>query len=133
MLVVAGCATDRTEYSVTPGGPPLSRESAQNAIVTANLNLQIKPPLDAPLGVVAAPLPVYPMEFQKAQIVGTVRLRFDVEADGTVSNVEVVGSPPAPLAAISVNTLLQWKFTAPKRDGKAVKLRLEHEIKFSVR
>jgi protein TonB len=99
-----------------------------DAIVPAENN--VKPPLDAPLEVLAAPLPDYPKDFARTNLEGTVRLRFVVEPDGTVRNVEVVGSPPAPLAAVSVNAILQWKFKPLKRDGQPVKVRFERDIVF---
>ena len=130
MFVCSGCATDRTKYTVTPGGPLLAPNAAQDAILAMKLGQQIKPPLDAPLEVLAAPLPGYPRDFIRANLEGTVRLRFWIEPDGTVSNVEVIGSPPAPLAAISVIAILQWKFSPPKRDGQPVKQLFYHEFIF---
>jgi bla regulator protein BlaR1 len=57
--------------------------------------------------------PKYPVEAAKAGTEGSVVLKFDVEADGTVSHVEVVNAKPAYVFDKSaVRALKQWQYNA---------------------
>ncbi len=129
LILAQGCATKPPEYSIGYDGPLLIREAAQKSI-QGPLQTQIKLPLDSPLEVITASLPNYPDSFRKANIEGKVKIIFVVESDGTVSNPLIVGSPPAPLAAISLNAILHWKFKPPIRNGQPVKLRLGQVFDF---
>jgi len=57
--------------------------------------------------------PKYPIEAAKAGTEGSVVLKFDVEADGSVSHVEVINAEPANVFDKSaVTALKQWKYNA---------------------
>jgi len=88
------------------------------------------PPLDSPIEIVALPLPPYPDVVRRANIEGEVTLRFMVERDGTVSNATVVGSPSPLLAAVSLHTVLQWRFKPMRRNGEAVRVPIEQTFAF---
>jgi TonB family protein len=47
----------------------------------------------APPKVIALAVPEYPPAYLRAGVEGTVRVRFDLGADGQISNVEVISSP----------------------------------------
>ena len=76
-----------------------------------------------PLQFVSGPDPVYPLEAKAAKIEGHVTVRYDVTAEGSVTNLRVVESAPAEvfveaaLAAVS-----QWQFSPPVEAGRNVAL-----------
>ncbi|MCP4320881.1 MAG: energy transducer TonB, partial [Alteromonadales bacterium] len=53
----------------------------------------------------------YPIEAAKAGTEGSVVLKFDVEADGSVSHVEVVNGKPAYVFdKVAITALKQWRY-----------------------
>ncbi len=55
--------------------------------------------------------PKYPIEAAKAGTEGSVVLKFDVEADGSVSHVEVVNGKPAYVFdKVAITALKQWRY-----------------------
>jgi protein TonB len=108
----------------------LSPSAAQAAAAEKVLAAQINPPLDAPLKVLRAPAPPYPRECVMANIEGTVLIKFLVEADGSVRRGSVVGAAPDQLAAVSLQTISQWRFEPPTRNGQPVVLPLEQTFVF---
>lgn len=121
LFLIAGCSTRSTTYVVRPGGPALSRQDAQQELVRNSLSSQIRREIDKPLEVVAAPLPDYPSTFRKSNIEGTVRVKFLIEHDGSVSNTTVVGSPHPGLAAVTLMSVMQWKFKPLTQNGQPTK------------
>ena len=57
--------------------------------------------------------PEYPRGAERRNLEGTVDLGFEVDADGKVTNVEVVGaSMPGVFDSAAVKAIEQWKFEA---------------------
>lgn len=56
------------------------------------------------------PKPVYPAALQRAGIVGDVRVRFTVSADGSVSKVSILKSAHPDLAEASRLAISEWRF-----------------------
>lgn len=131
-LVACAPASKPPEYIVRPDGPRLSREAAQDLLVEKSLTSQIRTQLDAPLKVLAAPLPAYPASLRQGPnaIDGSVRVSFLVNADGTVSDMALVGQPNAVLAALSVESMRRWKFGPITRNGAPTTQRLVFEFQF---
>lgn len=70
--------------------------------------------------------PKYPVEAAKAGTEGSVVLRFDVEADGSVSHVEVVNAKPAYTFDKSAKTALQqWRYKASNKVHKNLLVQLD--------
>ena len=70
--------------------------------------------------------PKYPIEAAKAGTEGSVVLSFDVEADGSVSNVEVVNAKPAYTFDKSAKTALeQWRYKASDKTHKNLLVQLD--------
>ena len=132
---LVACASPRqTEYIVRPDGPRLSRTDTQNFLVEQSLTIQIRAPLDSPLKVINAPLPSYPEMLRRGSnaIAGTVRVTFLVNADGTVSDVALVGQPNSLLAALCLDAMLRWKFGPISRNGVPISQRLGFEFVFKL-
>jgi periplasmic protein TonB len=76
--------------------------------------------------------PVYPFEMKRAGIPGEVVLRFIVDANGDVRDVEVVSSSQREFESPAVQAVLKWKFKPGKKGGKAVNTRMQIPINFNL-
>jgi protein TonB len=79
--------------------------------------------------------PEYTPEAKNAHIEGTVLLECVVLADGTVGNVDVIRSLDSMfgLDRQAVAAAKQWRFTAGKKDGKAVAVAVQLEMRFTLK
>jgi len=79
--------------------------------------------------------PRYPKKAAIEGIEGYVRLLFDIESDGSVSNIRVVKSEPDELfVKEAVRAVYKWKFRPEIQDGIAVKqFNKTYIIDFSLR
>ncbi|MCY3540765.1 MAG: energy transducer TonB [Gammaproteobacteria bacterium] len=77
---------------------------------------------------------VYPAEAKKSKVTGTVTVRYDIQVDGTVTNVSVVQSePPEVFDAAALKHVRSWIFRPAKKDGVAVLTEnVESEITFKL-
>lgn len=75
---------------------------------------------------------VYPEEARNAGIVGRVFLRFIVNEDGTVTNIETTESPHPMLTEAAVNAIENTVFEPGRHDGQAVKVRFALPVSFWV-
>ena len=128
--LVAGCATNEAQYQV---GGEVSRETRADAERTHANQLGLITPtanFDTPPRVLSSQFPDYPPSWRNAGIVGSVVVRFSVEPDGSVSNPEIQGSPPAELAAITLNSILRWKFAPATKGGTPVRVRAQQQFVF---
>lgn len=77
-----------------------------------------------PLQFVSGPDPVYPPAARSAGIEGRVTLRYDVGADGTVSNLRVVeAEPEGVFDRAALEAVARWRFRPPAVEGRTVPLR----------
>ncbi len=60
--------------------------------------------------------PVYPPIAKAAQVVGTVVLQIEIEADGSVGKVKVLSGPPM-LNGAAVEAVKQWRYKPQSLDG----------------
>jgi protein TonB len=79
--------------------------------------------------------PVYTEEAKKQGIQGTVRLDAVVLADGTVGEVRVTQSLDSKygLDDQAVKAMKQWLFKPGSKDGKAVAVRVDVEMTFTLK
>jgi TonB family protein len=132
LLLLSACAADSTRYRVVTGSPdaPLQRRVDAEKTLADIQSSSDKQDLDKPLKILYSPFPEYPPGLRNDNFVGLIRLRFFVEADGTVSNPSIVGSPPAALAAISLHAIMRWKFEPPTRGGAPIRVPVVQEFVF---
>ena len=130
-LGAAGCAAPQAPRYVV-GHDTIARPepAAQHSLIEQVLERQVTPPLDGPVRLLAAPLPGYPAALRRARLEGTVRVRFQVQHDGTVGPAFVVGEIPEPLARIALATIRQWQFAPMARRGQPVSQWFEQPFKF---
>lgn len=77
--------------------------------------------------------PPYPQRAKRLNVEGVVEVRFLVNQDGSVSDVEIVSATPAGMFEDSVlKTLPRWKFSPGKKDGQLVRTRVVTSIKFEL-
>jgi TonB family protein len=129
LLLAAACSTDAPKYRVGTTGTLQSREQAQQTHM--ELTAAAGQP-DTPLKPISAPFPEYPSNLRRDEIVGKVRVRFVVESNGTVSSPVVLGSPPAELVALSLHSIMQWRFEPPLRGGKPGRVAAEQVFVFEL-
>lgn len=72
-----------------------------------------------PLQLMAGAGPVYPDAARREQIEGYVVLRYDVDAAGLVTDVEVLeSSPPEVFDQAAVDAVASWRYTPRLVDGE---------------
>ena len=76
----------------------------------------------------------YPEDAKQAQITGTVTIKYDIQADGTVANVSVVNAdPPGVFDTEAVRFVHTWVFLPARRDKiPQVTENVESEIRFEL-
>jgi len=87
--------------------------------------------LDAPPRLLVPVRPIYPLKAKQRGIEGYVDIEFEIEADGTVNTVEVVGSQPSEVfEEAACSAARRWRFSVPLKDGEAVKVLARQRIQF---
>lgn len=82
----------------------------------------VRPPGYRPPEPVAQDEPRYPLQAARRAQQGFVVLSFDIETDGSISNIAIVDSLPAgPFDAVSVAALQDWQYTPATVDGEPVR------------
>lgn len=79
--------------------------------------------------------PKYPRKAATRRIEGTMVLSAIVQADGSVSDVNVLKSldPASGLDEEGIKALKQWRFEAGKRDGQPVPVQITTEMSFRIK
>ena len=77
--------------------------------------------------------PRYTSDAKDAKIQGVVTLECVVNADGSISDVEVTKSLEAGLDEEAIKAVKQWRFEPGKKDGKPVPVRITLEMTFTLR
>ncbi|MBU1621349.1 MAG: M56 family metallopeptidase [Gammaproteobacteria bacterium] len=73
--------------------------------------------------------PKYPVQAAEQQIEGYVQAKFDVSAEGKVSNVRIVRSvPAATFDKVSITALEQWQYAATGQEYKDMLVQLDYAL-----
>ncbi len=76
--------------------------------------------------------PKYPVQAAEQQIEGYVQAKFDVSAEGKVSNVRIIKSvPAATFDKVSITALEQWQYTATGHEHKDMLVQLDYALDLS--
>ncbi len=133
LAVLVGCAADDAKYT-TSDGIARSRVEAEQAFAQKPaVAVHGLAPLDRPVRAIYAPFPDYPQSFRSQGIEGRVRTTFTIQEDGTVSDAKIEGAPNPALAAISLISILRWKFEPLTRQGKPVRAQATQEFVFQLK
>ncbi|ATC62715.1 energy transducer TonB [Nibricoccus aquaticus] len=76
--------------------------------------------------------PNYPFEMRRAGLNGEVVLRYVVDTNGDVRDVEVVRSSQREFESAAQQAVLKWKYKAGRKGGKAVAVRMQIPIVFNL-
>ncbi|WP_058910289.1 energy transducer TonB [Entomohabitans teleogrylli] len=127
----------KPEREVKPVEPrPVTTPSASNNTTAAartaptNQTSGAQSTVSAPQGpkVLSRGEPVYPQRAQALRIEGNVRIRFDVNSDGRVENLQILSAQPANMFERDVkNAAKRWRYL-PGRPGKGLVLNIQFKI-----
>ena len=132
-VVLAACISPAPRYTTDPGHTALTQDQAQLQLLERAIQLQTKNRnFDAPIKLLYAPLPDYPDDLRRANVQGNVRIKFTVEENGTVSHLEIIGTPPEPLATRCLEVLNQWRFEPATVAGKPTRVQIIQPFKFEL-
>ena len=130
VLLLSACVTTPPEKQVgsgaTPGGHSGPDRKHSGVVVSHPSSFDSHPRL------VSYRPPDYPRSLWKRGVTGRVTVQFTVEADGSVSHPQVLGSPPPELAAIALQTIGQWKYKPALKNGSPVPVLTEQEFAFGL-
>jgi len=77
--------------------------------------------------------PQYPLEARKEGVQGYVTLEFTIRADGSVTDIEVVGSnPKGVFEQAAKRALSRWKFEPKEEGGRKVSRRARQTLRFTL-
>jgi protein TonB len=76
--------------------------------------------------------PNYPFEMRRAGLNGEVVLRFVVDTNGDVRDVEVIRSSQREFEAAAIQAVQRWKYRPGRKGGKAVATRMQIPIVFNL-
>ncbi|MFQ6574834.1 energy transducer TonB [Pseudomonas sp. UM16] len=83
---------------------------------------------DIKLEFVEKTIPIYPAELSKAAITGSVKVSFQAQADGTVTDVKIVNSSDPAFANAALKAVKQWRFqpwTVSKENPATLEVRTD--------
>lgn len=114
---------------VPPASPPPAVESPITITSAVDLNYYSARELDAQPRALRKIVPVYPAGPDRDRISGTVRLQLKLEADGRVSDVEVVtADPPDLFDESALKAFRNARFRPAKRGGRPVRALIQIEV-----
>jgi protein TonB len=113
-----------------PAQPAVAPETPALAISSgADLNFYPARELDVPPRALRAILPEYPPEADRQRLSGRVRLEIRLEADGRVSDVEIVDADrPGTFDDSALKAFRAARFAPAQKDGRPVRARLLIEV-----
>jgi protein TonB len=89
--------------------------------------------IDSPLTPLVKIPPMYPIRAKRLSIEGWVTVRFLVDTDGTVGNIQIIEAQPADTFENNVIQCVQkWKFQPGTVEGVSVKTWIETTIRFEM-
>lgn len=112
------------------GEPPV-RVSGSTSNSAVDLNYYTTREVDVPPHVLVNIEPNYPNEADSNGISGRVRLQLKIEADGSVSEVEVITAvPPGLFERVTLDAFRQARFSPAQKQGRAVRSMVLIEVRF---
>ncbi len=89
--------------------------------------------LDFPLTAIHTVPPIYPFRARRLGIEGWVRVEFVVDEKGAVQNPKVLEANPEGIFEDAVlQSVTQWRFSPPTREGRPVRTTWERKIEFAL-
>ncbi len=89
--------------------------------------------LDAPLTPLSRIPPVYPMRARRKGLEGWVRVSFEVDTEGSVSNLMVLeGKPPGIFDKSVIKCVSKWRYKPGTLEGVPVRAKMETIVRFEM-
>ena len=107
--------------------PPLSSRGSLSSVVPASAATGIRLPR-----VVAHAMPVYPEDALAAGVSGVVMIQITIDAEGTVSDAQIVRSVPL-LDQAALDAVRQWRYETPIVNGQPGSVTTTVTVNFSAR
>ncbi len=117
-------------YAYGQEGAQLTAPDAEQRVIDGLEQRAPQLPLDAPLRLLAAPMPPYDARLRSMGRAGKVTVRMLVEADGSVSQAVLVNAASSTLAQPVLDTLLRWRFAPITTQGKPARHWVEQTFDF---
>ena len=89
--------------------------------------------LDAPLKPLSQRPPVYPSNLRNAGSEGTATIEFFVDAQGDAQLPRVIEASAPEFGYAAAQAVATWRFTAPKKGGKAAVVRVRQPLNFGLK
>jgi protein TonB len=130
LCLLAACATEPgPSYRIGATGVEQDRTSAERLLAEQAVT-RFPTSVDTPPQVVSTPFPGYPQGLRRSDIKGEVLVHYTIDADGSVGNPWVAGTPPAELAALALEAIRRWKFKPAMNAGQPVAVRVRQLFDF---
>lgn len=134
-VLPASPAPDAVDGAPPAAAPPLPAAPEPTPVLAipsgADLNFYPARELDVQPRALHAILPEYPPEADRQRLSGRVRLQIKLEADGRVSDIEIIGADRPGLFDDSVlKAFRAARFAPAQKDGRPVRALLLIEVKY---
>ena len=118
-------------YETTPKQAPAIAHPVQK---TPQLPAQLAPQFTSNLFPLHTPQPMYPRRARSRGIEGSVKVKFTIQPNGKVSNIDILHSTPSGIFDNATRrAVAQWKFKPQLLDGKPTLRRVEQIIRFNLK
>ncbi len=77
--------------------------------------------------------PVYPWELRRSRVEGEAVMRFIVDAEGRVGDIEVESATHESFGQASIEAIRQWRYKPAQKDGKPVACTVRTPMPFKLR
>ena len=131
-VLLVGCASSAVTYRVADDQHSGSRIAAEQRHAELVQGLPIAAELDAPLRVLKSRFPDFPRGVLNTDSASTVRIEFLIEADGSVSNPQVIGPAHSEVASVCLEAIQSWKFAPPLKNGVPVRVQAAQRFTFKL-
>jgi protein TonB len=81
---------------------------------------------------VYSPSPLYTEEARQGRVQGVVLLQAVIDAEGNVTNIDLIKGLPLGLSESAMKTVKEWKFEPARRDGVPVPVYFTLTVSFSL-
>src|SRR6185437_6157889 len=86
-----------------------------------------------PANLIQVVRPSYPVELQRAGVVGTVRVEAVISKEGALTGTRVISSPDAALTQAVTDAVSRWRYRPSSLDGQPVEVITTIDVNYSVK
>ncbi|HET9418691.1 MAG TPA: energy transducer TonB [Chthoniobacterales bacterium] len=123
-LLLCGCASERLAFE----GNPMPADQVRTFMQV----LTPRREYDTPPQFVHGYAPRYPVQYARTQHWGYALLEFNIEPDGSTSQIRIVAARALAFGQEAALAVEQWKFTPARKNGQPVGVRVRLPFTFRV-